>query len=222
MINLTNFLRSLLMIGLISLSFLVSLSLVIDLMLDRKSELKIFSSVEEIPYKKVGLLLGTSKYVVSNNGLVINPYFKYRIDAAYKLYKAKKVKYLLVSGDNREVDYNEPERMKQSLIKLGVKPEHIFPDYGGRRTLDSVIRAKEIFGLTNFTIISQNFHNKRAIFLSDYLGINAIAYNAKDISRNDIRLYTNLRERMARIKAILDIMFRVDAKIKGKPIQIPV
>ena len=96
-----------------------------------------------------------------------NLYFDYRILAAVELYKAGKIKYILISGDNRKKDYNEPEEMKKALIQKGVPAKFIYLDYAGFRTLDSVVRAKEVFGQNQLTIISQRFHNERAIYLAE-------------------------------------------------------
>ena len=142
----------------------VSIPLVLGLILciwycnnwiDKACDDYIFSTVEEIPRTQVGLLLGTSKYNRSGNP---NQFFRYRIDAAVKLYFNRKVKYLLVSGDNRTLNYNEPRDMRRALIARGVPDSMIILDYAGIRTFDSVIRCNRVFGQSSFTIISQEFH----------------------------------------------------------------
>ena len=105
-----------------------------------------------IKKNKVGLVLGTAK--VLQNGR-LNLYFKYRIEATVALYKEGKIEFVLVSGDNSVKGYDEPTDFKDELVKRGIPPEKIFLDYAGFRTLDSVIRAKEIFGQEQITIISQ-------------------------------------------------------------------
>lgn len=174
-------------------------------------------NINDIPAEKVGLVLGTGKTLA--NGLP-NLYFNYRIDAAAELYKAGKVQYFIVSGDNSKKNYNEPEDMKFALMEKGVPENHIFEDFAGFRTLDSVVRAKEIFGQKDLIIISQKFHNQRAIFLAQQNGMTAYGYNAKDVSKN-MGFKTNLREKFARAKVYWDMFFGVDPKFGGEKIQIP-
>src|SRR5215204_393236 len=131
---------------------------------------KLFSKVENIPYNKVGLLLGTSKFLV--NGYK-NLYYQYRIEAAVQLYKGGKIKYIIVSGDNGRKDYNEPDLMRNDLISSGIDSTHIYMDYAGSRTFDSMVRLKEIFGQDSVTIISQPFHNERALYIASKEGITA-------------------------------------------------
>ena len=164
----------------------------------------------------MGLLLGTAKYYKDGG---INLYFKYRIDAAVLLYKNHKIDYILVSGDNSSLSYNEPITFKKELIKRGIPEDVIYLDYAGFRTLDSVIRAKEIFGQEEITIISQKFQNERAIYLAEKKGIKAIGFNAKDIEGGD-GFKMQLREYLARTKAFLDIIFHVEPKFYGEEIEI--
>lgn len=133
-----------------------------------------------------------------------NLYFDYRIFATLELYKAGKINYILISGDNRKENYNEPEEMKKALMQRGVPEKYIYLDYAGFRTLDSVVRAKEVFGQSRLTIISQRFHNERAIYLAEKNGINAIGYNAKDVNAYS-GLKTNIRELFARVKMFIDL-----------------
>lgn len=162
---------------------------------------RLYTEVGTIPSNTVGLLLGTSPTLKNGNN---NLYFDYRILAAAELYKAGKIKYILVSGDNRRKDYNEPEKMKEALMQKGVPEKSIYLDYAGFRTLDSVVRAKEVFGQNRLTIISQRFHNERAIYLAGKNGIDAIGYNAQDVSAY-AGLKTNLRELLARVKMFIDL-----------------
>lgn len=177
---------------------------------------KTFSNSSEIQKNKVGLVLGTSKYY---KGGGLNLYFTYRIDAAVELYNVGKIDYILVSGDNGTMSYNEPINFKKELIKRGIPEEVIFLDYAGFRTLDSVIRAKEVFGQNEITIISQGFHNERAIFLAQNHGIKAIGFNAKSEGAFGFRM--KIREYFARTKAYLDILFNVEPKFYGEPVHIP-
>jgi len=178
---------------------------------------QIYNNINKLPQNDIALVLGTSKYTA--NGYQ-NPYFYYRIEAAVKLYQAKKVKHILVSGDNRLKSYNEPKQMQQALEKMGIPTTAITSDYAGFRTLDSVVRSKEVFGQKRITIVSQKFHNHRALFIANNKEVDAIAYNAQDI---DIRfgLKTMLREYLARCKAILDIIvLNKQPKFLGKKIHI--
>lgn len=174
-------------------------------------------NLDNLPNEKVGLVLGTSKTL--KNGYK-NYYFEYRIDAAEQLYKKGKVKYLIVSGDNSQKNYNEPEDMMNALIERGIPKDKIFMDFAGLRTLDSVLRARDIFGQNSFIIISQRFHNERAVFIAQKNGIDAYGYNAKDVNKY-AGLKTNIREYFARAKVFLDFLFGVKPKFGGEKVLIP-
>ncbi len=183
-----------------------------------ESETKDFVSyeVQKMPNEKVGLLLGTGKFL--GNGKE-NAYFFYRIDAAETLYKSGKIKYILISGDNSQKDYSEPEDMQTELIKRGITADKIILDFAGFRTLDSVVRAKEIFGQNSFIIISQKFHNERAIFLAQNYGIKAYGFNSKDVNKY-FGFKTKLREYFARVKVFVDFTLGVEPKFGGEKILI--
>jgi SanA protein len=186
--------------------------------IDNYTEKYLYDEVELIPENKVGLVLGTSMYL--KNG-TLNLYFSYRIDAAVKLYKAGKIKYIIVSGDNKTKYYNEPLKMKKELIKEGVPDSVIVLDYAGFRTFDSMIRCKEIFGQNKFTIISQEFQNKRAVFIARKSGMDAVAYNAKDVEYYG-GLKTRIRELLAKVKAYMDIyIFKSSPEFLGEKQVIP-
>ena len=174
-------------------------------------------SIEEIPAEKAALVLGTSKTLKSGYK---NHYFEYRIDAAEQLYKNGKVNYIIVSGDNSHKNYNEPEDMMNALVERGIPKEKIFLDFAGLRTLDSVVRAKEIFGQDSFIIVSQKFHNERAVYIAQQFGIKAYGYNAEDVNRY-AGFKTNFREKFARAKVFLDLLFGVDPKFDGPKVVIP-
>ena len=99
------------------------------------------------------------------------------------LYKAGKIERILVNGDNGKKTYSEPDMMKEDLVKAGIPAAHIYCDYAGFSTMDSMIRAKKVFGVSDFTVISQNFHNERAIAIALWYGLDVYGYNAKDIRR---------------------------------------
>jgi len=176
----------------------------------------VFDSVDAMPYNRVGLVLGTSEKGRQGGP---NPYFENRIEAAAALYHAGKVEHLLVSGDNAHEEYNEPRFMRRALIDANVDSAHITLDYAGFRTFDSVVRAREVFGQQRFTIVSQRFHNERALYIAQQLGINAIGFNARDVGRIH-GLRTQLRERGARVKVFLDLAFGVRPHFLGEPVTI--
>jgi SanA protein len=203
----------------ISLILIVSFILsvwIIDQWVWRSTKAQMYSDLESLPHHKVGLLLGTSKYVRQG---WINQYYRYRIEAAVALFKAGRIDYVLVSGDNRQVTYNEPETMQADLIAAGVPADRIVLDYAGFRTLDSIMRCRYVFGESEITIISQPFHNARALFLANHKGIKAIAYNAQDVNRK-YGLKVQLREKGARVKMLLDLMFGKEPKFYGPRINI--
>jgi SanA protein len=177
---------------------------------------KLYSDVESIPYTKTGLLLGTSRELPDGRR---NPFYYYRILAAVELFKAHKIKYVIVSGDNSRVNYNEPEMMRDDLVKQGVDSSKIFLDYAGFRTFDSIVRLKEIFSQDSATIISQQFHNERAIYIAGRENIYVVGFNAKDISvRAGLR--TQIRERFARVKVFIDYLFGKKPKFLGNKVSI--
>ena len=200
------------------LTFIIPVVLVFisNYLIEKNAENKTFSNLSKIKKNKVGLVLGTTK--ILKNGR-INLYFKYRVLAAVELYKKGKIDFILVSGDNGNKNYDEPTDFKNELIKKGVPAHKIFLDYAGFRTLDSVVRAKEIFGQVSITIISQKFHNERAIYIAEHHGISAIGFNAKNLS-GKYALKTQIREYFARTKVFLDILFGVDPKFLGNKIKI--
>ncbi|MBS1634289.1 MAG: YdcF family protein [Bacteroidetes bacterium] len=176
----------------------------------------IYSDISAIPSRKVGLVLGASKNTVHGPNL----YFSYRMEAAADLYKHNKVKYLLVSGDNRKADYDEPTDMQQALIALGVPDSCIYLDYAGFRTFDSMVRCKKVFGEDSIIVVSQQFHNQRALFIAKHEGIHAIAFNAREV-HNNYSLKTSIREYFARVKCVLDLfIFPAKPHFLGDPIRI--
>lgn len=204
--------RLLIIIVLVIITLLTTNLIVIN-----SSKNKTYNTVKSIPKNNVGLILGANKYV--RNGC-INLYYKYRLESAIKLYKANKINYIIISGDNSTKDYDEPNMFKTDLIKNGIPEQHIFLDFAGFRTLDSVVRAKAIFGQENITIISQEFHNQRAIYLAQKHGLHAIGFNAKNVSKR-AGLKTNLREYLAKTKAVIDVLIHKEPKFYGPKIKIP-
>lgn len=176
----------------------------------------IYSDVTAIPYHTAALLLGTSKTLRSGKA---NLYFQYRIDAAVALFKSGKIDCIVISGDNGRESYNEPEDMKAELVKQGIPEKQIYLDHAGFRTLDSVVRMNKVFGQNNFTVISQEFHNRRAIYIAQAKGLNVIGFNAKNVDAYS-GFKTQVREKLARVKLFLDLWTDKSPKFLGEPIKI--
>ncbi len=174
----------------------------------------LYNSIEQLPHNRVGLVLGTSPRIRDGRA---NPYFSNRMEAAARLYHNDKVDYLIVSGDNRTRYYNEPEYMRQALIELGVPSSVIFPDYAGLRTYESVMRARDVFGQKDITIISQRFHNQRAVYIANRKGMKAIAYNAADVHQ-DMSDRTRIREWFAKSKVFWDLLIKKEHDYPDKTI----
>lgn len=193
-------LRKVLLVGL--LIALVAI-LVSNLWVVLSTQKLIYDDTSKIAFYEVGLVLGTSNKISNGSD---NPFFTSRIDAAVALYKAGKVKYLIVSGDNRSKYYNEPLKMQQALIERGIPQNVITLDYAGLRTLDTVIRCKEVFGQQDVVIITQRFHCYRALFISEFHDMDAIAYATEKLSVSQ-SFKVILREVLARPVAIWDTYF---------------
>ncbi len=186
-------------------------------MVTTKTQPYLKDSIEEVESVKVAVLLGTSQFL--SNGQK-NQYFEFRMNAAAELYNAGKVGYILVSGDNRKSNYNEPVAMQNALIKRGIPEENIVLDYAGFRTLDSMVRAREVFGQKKFIVISQKFHNERAVYIARKKGIEAFGYNARDV---EVRagFKTRVREVLARTKMMLDLyILRTQPHFLGEEVKI--
>lgn len=162
---------------------------------------QITNDIEQVTPTKTAMVLGTSKYVVGGG---VNLFFKYRMEAVKELFDHGKIELVIVSGDNRFKNYNETRDMKRYLMRLGIPEDKIVEDFAGFSTLDSVIRAKEVFGQNKFIIVSQNFHNERAVFIANHHNIDAVGFNAKSVRRKYApKVY--FREYLARVKSILDV-----------------
>lgn len=162
-----------------------------------------FYSVDKVPYREVGVVFGTSKQLVSGE---TNLHFKHRIEAARDLYEGGKVDHFLLSGDHKSdpTHYNEPEDMKSALMALGVPEDRITLDLAGVRTLDSVERAKKIWKLKTFVVVSDGFHVSRAVFIADRNGLeDVVAFAAEEVELEK-SVKSRVREWLARVKAVLD------------------
>jgi SanA protein len=186
-----------------------------DKTIEARAAGRVFESLQATPAREVGLVLGTSKYA---NGR-LNSFYSARIRAAAELYQAGKIKAILVSGDNGRADYNEPEQMKADLVALGVPAEYITADYAGFRTLDSIYRAGEVFGLSSYIVVSQEFHLERAIYLADQRGHDVIGYAARTPSGYWGRR-VRAREVLARAMAIVDVALLREPRFLGEAVQV--
>jgi len=175
---------------------------------------RVYDRIDEVPAREVGLVLGTSKHRPDGGP---NPFFLNRIDAAVKLYRAGKVRHLLLSGDNHLNGYNEPVDMRDALVAQGVPAGVVTLDYAGLRTLDSIVRADKIFRLKRFTIISQRDHDDRALLIAKYYGLDTIAYAADDVDFH-YAPKAHIHEWFAEIKVVLDLyVLHTKPMYLGKP-----
>jgi len=206
-------------LGILSIAIIAVLILILicNGLVKKSAKGRLYNDVSEIPYRKTAVVLGTN--VVTGNGSP-NLYYEFRIKAAADLYHAHKVSYIIVSGDNHKHGYNEPECMRQSLIALGVPDSVIFCDYAGFRTFDSMVRAKEVFGQDSVTVISQQWHNERAVYIAQCKDFDAIALNASDVDMKWYYVKSHLRESLAKVKVVMDILFHKKPKFLGDPVYV--
>lgn len=202
--------------GLIGVILVLGISFVLNRIVIKTTDRYNYTDINKIPAQKVGMVLGTSKYTRFSG---TNLFYQYRVDAAVKLFEAGKIEYILISGDNGTMEYNEPQTFKEDLIAQGIPEDKIILDYAGFRTYDSVIRAKKVFGLDKVTIISQEFHNQRALYIARRSGITAYAFAAQNVGESYGRK-TMIREYFAKVKAYLDVLFNKDPKFLGEKIEI--
>lgn len=212
--------------GIICLTIII----ICDQIVTNNAKGKAYFDIDSIKYNKVGLLLGTTPQARITK--VKNYFFIYRLDAAEQLYRAGKIEKILISGDENSLDgVNEPECMRDSLVARGVPASAIILDGKGYRTINSIVNANKVFGLKSFTIISQEFHNERAIYQAEHLGLdveNLQAYNAR-MPKSRRAYITSIREYFARVKMFIDILTYKDPESSatktiesflGKPIVI--
>ena len=199
-----------------SIILLVVIVWIADYTINKTTNNLVYQDVTKIPYNKVGLLLGTSKLLSSG---IPNQYFEKRINATVELYQAHKIDKIVISGDNSKKDYNEPLDMKTELVANGIPDSVIYLDYAGFRTFDSVIRMYKIFGQSKFTIISQDFHNRRAVYIANHKQMQTIGYDAADVDTYN-GFKTKLREKFARVKVFIDLFFKIEPKFLGDKITI--
>lgn len=177
---------------------------------------RIFDHIDRVDKYNVALVLGTSPYTSSG---APNLLFRHRMLAATELYAAGRVRRILVSGANPGY-YNEPQEMYQALRKLGVPHKAITLDFAGYRTFDSIVRSKRVFGLDHYILVSQRYHDYRALFIAQHKGIDAVAYVRPE---EDLKqpFLTELREYFARVEAVLDLfVWQASPRYLGPPVSI--
>lgn len=196
---------------LLSLIWVIVLS---DLTTILISHPKSYNLAKYLPSREVWLVLGTNKYLPDGRR---NLFFLYRMNAVEELYKKWKIKKIIVSWDNSTKNYDETTTMRNDLIAAWIPTENIYMDYAGLRTLDSVVRAKKIFGQDKLTIISQEFHVQRAVVLAQFYWIDAVWFEASAVPvRISPRVW--IRERWARVKMWIDIIIRKWPKFLWKSV----
>ncbi len=186
------------------------------LWIEQKYRDRIYTCAEDVPSRSVAIVLGAGLWPDGS----LTPVLADRVAIAADLYHAGTVQKLLCSGDNRFVDYNEPQRMLEYAVSLGVPEEAIVLDYAGRRTYDTCYRARDIFGLERVVVVTQRFHAARALYLCDALGVDAVAVLA-DLQDYTIRRVTwEMREYPALALAWWDVNVRHPLPVLGEPLPI--
>ena len=205
-------------LGLLTVVVLLAIVFACNLWILQGAKGKVFDRVADVPVRPVGLVLGTGRLLGDGR---LNWHFKNRMEAAAELFHAGKVRHLIVSGDNHVKGYDEPGDMRDALVAAGVPVGAISLDYAGFRTLDSVVRAKNVFSQTRLTVVSGEFHNYRAVFICRFYGMDAVAFNARPVSaRYSARTY--VREWFARVLAVADLyVWRRQPRFLGQPVTIP-
>lgn len=194
---------------LILVALVILLIMLCNWLVQNNAEGRLYKDVSAVPKHEVGLLLGTTPQ--TRIGRRNNQFFQHRIEATVDLYRMGKISRILVSGDENSLDgINEVQCMRDSLVAHGVNAGDIILDGKGFRTYDSVVRAVKVYNIHSFVIISQKFHNERAMYLAEHLGLDThdiAGYNAKD-SESELAFLTYIREYLARVKLFIDIILK--------------
>lgn len=186
----------------ITLTFFALLVLISNAYINHKAKAFLYSSAESLPVSKYGLVLGTNKYLAKGG---TNRYFEERVRAASHLYAIGKISQIIISGHTESRYYDEPGQIKKELISSGVSPIDIIVDTTGDRTYLSILNLKASGITDSVTIISQKFHNQRAVFLAEEHGIKAFGFNIPDkLSKTNYKTY--LREVFAKTVAFLEVL----------------
>lgn len=196
---------------------LVALLIMADLLVGVLGSEGFSGELDELPETDVALVLGTAKFAATGRP---NLFYMPRLEAAAELYLKGKVRGIVVSGDNATRSYNEPQKMKKDLIALGVPHEHITCDYAGLRTLDSVVRMARVFGFERYTVVSQPFHVKRALYIAHAHGHDAVGYGARGAPRG-YGSKVRFRETLARLAALIDVyILGRGPRFLGDPVEV--
>lgn len=214
------------LLGLVVLCAVVAAAILVGAVwfgVELDSRARIYTNLADIPPAKAGLVLGSSRLL---RDYVANPYFQNRITAAAALYHVGKVEYLIVSGNQARGGrprggYDEPADMRSALIEAGVPADRIYRDYAGFRTLDSVLRARLVFGQDRVIVVSQQFHLARALFLAERHGIQDDGYEAQAVPQR-YAAKTQIREVAARVAALIDVTINTPPRFVGKPVELGV
>jgi len=193
--------RRALLFSLTAFLLLIAFILAANFWVIRRTRDGIITRAAALPQNDVTMILGTSRTV---RGRWVNPFFEGRMNAAAELYREGKTRHFLVSGDNGHEGYDEPTWMRDALVTRGVPASAITMDFAGFRTLDSMARAKAVFGLQRFTIITDDFHEPRAIFLARSYGLDVVGYPSASIPFRWSKM-TRARELISRTVACVEV-----------------
>ncbi len=206
-------LKKLFILVLLAILFLISSPFLWRFAVTQYYEQHMYDNVESVPDAEVAIVFGAG--LTSNGGL--SAVLRDRMDVAIALYEAGKVDKLLLSGDNRFVDYDEPGAMRDYALAHGVATDDIQPDFAGRRTYDTCYRAKYIFQVDEAILVTQQFHLPRALLNCDQLGIDVVGISSDLQSYYAIRWFT-LREIPATLQSGWDLLQKEPAAVMGEPI----
>jgi len=196
-------------LGLLGLFVLILVRVIIILVAKPKT-----FSVDDIPARRVAIVFGAEVKKDGTPSTVLRD----RVETAVELYKSGKVEKLLMSGDNRFVDYNEPEAMRQYAVSLSVPDEAIVLDYAGRRTYDTCYRAKEIFQVDSAILVTQGFHLPRSLFLCNAFGVKTVGVGADNYYYlKRLHLIWYIRETLATTQAVWDVYVAHPMPVLGEP-----
>ncbi|MBN3859570.1 SanA protein [Neisseriaceae bacterium PsAf] len=184
--------------------FLLLFVLLVNYFVKTSVKGQIFDSVSAIPAREYAVVLGTARELKnSQEEFEYNPFYMNRLNAAKDLYDAKKVRKFLLTGSNEEIGYDESLDMQKDLVAMGLDSQLMVMDKAGLRTLDSIVRAKNVFGVDHYTIVSQRFHCERALFIANFYDIDAICYAAEDVNQS---LTVRVREYLAKVWMMFDLL----------------
>lgn len=210
-------LRRWLIVAVVLLFLGAAFTAAVNVWLVNRTASRIFTDAEKLPKRDVAVILGTSPLIGSRS---LNPFFEARMDAAAALWNAGKVRAFIVSGDNSRRDYDEPTAMRDSLVKRGVPADAITLDYAGFRTLDTMARARTVFGQQSVIVVTDDFHLSRSVFLAEAHGIEAVGFSGRPVPAEWSRK-ARLREVFSRVKAWLDVyVLRTKPKFYGPPVHV--